>query len=78
MFRLSQTKSGCATHQQDLGFSLRSLIGSLFARMATRGHKRVNVAHLPDELRRDIGLGPNPHETSFEARWQKELKDLQR
>ncbi|WJS02882.1 hypothetical protein [Roseibium aggregatum] len=46
--------------------------------MATRGRKRVNVAHLPDELRQDIGLGPNPHETSFEARWQKELKDLQR
>ncbi|GAB2186285.1 hypothetical protein LAB1_35940 [Roseibium sp. LAB1] len=78
MFRLSQTKSGCATHQQNLGFSLRSLIASLFARTATRTRKRLNVAHLPEDLRRDIGLDPNPHETSFEARWQKELKDLQR
>jgi predicted phosphoadenosine phosphosulfate sulfurtransferase len=78
MFRRFPTKSGCVTHQRGLGFSFRNLIGSLFTRAAMPRRKRINVADLPDDLCRDIGFGSDRHETSFEARWQKELKDLQR
>ncbi|MEE4013343.1 hypothetical protein V1T76_14830 [Roseibium sp. FZY0029] len=78
MFRRFQMKSGCVNHQHDLGFSFKTMIGSLFTRAAMPRRKRLNAADLPDDLRRDIGFGSDRHESSFEARWQRELKDLQR
>ncbi|MHA7775474.1 hypothetical protein [Roseibium sp. M-1] len=78
MYESSETNCGCATHHQTAGFSLTTLISSVFARLTSRDHVRLSADDLPDDLRRDIGLGRYEAEGSFEERWQAELRNMRR
>jgi hypothetical protein len=61
-----------------MGNSLTRFIDYLFGQLTFHGRNRLDVADLPDDLRRDIGLHPHRAEETFEERWQAELRKMQR
>lgn len=74
----SHCQSDREIHQQGLGQIVLKLVALFVGRQRSSRRVLRSTADLPASLRHDIGLDPDGATGSFEARWQEELKCLQR